>query len=103
MRREGRIEIGPWGGHSKSGRQHQAFLVTTEGERLRLRRHDGPSMRDEVLEAMEGKEVVVEGLLRDRLFIAKTLHVSPAGATAPDSGIAPSTSGRKARRKPGRP
>ena len=77
MRREGRVEIGPWGGHSKSGRQHQEFLVTAEGERLRLRRYDGPSMRDEVLEAMEGKEVVVEGMLRDELFIAKAVHVAP--------------------------
>jgi hypothetical protein len=78
MRREGRVEIGPWGGQSKSGRQHQAFLVTAEGERLRLRRYDGPSMRDELLEAMEGKVVVVEGILRDELFIAKVLQVSPA-------------------------
>ena len=80
MRRQGRIEIGPWGGHSKSRRQHQAFLVTAEGDRLRLRRYDGPSMRDEVLEAMEGKEVVVEGMLRDELFIAKALRVVPADA-----------------------
>lgn len=77
VRRQGRVEIGPWGGHSKSGRQHQAFLVTAEGERLRLRRYDGPSMRDEVLEAMEGKEVVVEGMQRDELFIAKAVHVAP--------------------------
>ena len=68
MRRQGRIQIGPYGGDSKSGRQHQVFLVTAEGERLRLRRYDGPSMRDEVLEAMEGKEVIVEGLVRDELF-----------------------------------
>ena len=73
MRREGRIEIGAWGGQSKSGRQHQAFLVTADGERLRLRRYDGPSMRDEVLEAMAGQEVIVEGMLRDELFIAQSL------------------------------
>jgi hypothetical protein len=73
MRREGRIEIGPWGGESKSGRQHQAFLVTAEGERLRLRRYDGPSMRDDVLEAMAGQDVIVEGMLRDKLFIARSV------------------------------
>lgn len=100
MRRQGRVEIGAWGGQSKSGRQHQVFLVTVEGERLRLRRYDGPSMRDEVLEAMEGKEVIVEGLLRHELFIAKALRVAPTNATAPDSGTAPSASGGRARRKP---
>ena|SRR5215475_7317082 len=99
MRRQGRVEIGPWGGRSKSGRQHQAFLVTAEGERLRLRRYDGPSMRDAVLEAMEGKEIVVEGLLRDELFIAKALRAAPAASKAPDSGTAPSASGGRARRK----
>jgi hypothetical protein len=79
MRRQGRIEVGPWGGQSKSGRQHQVFLVTDSGERLRLRRYDGPSMRDEVLEAMSGQDVVVEGIERDRLFIATTVRVAPAG------------------------
>jgi hypothetical protein len=98
MRRRGRVEIGPWGGHSKSGRQHQAFLVTAEGKRLRLRRYDGPSMRDEVLEAMEGKDVVVEGLLRDELFIARVLRVAPA-ESKPDSGRGPSALGGKARRR----
>jgi hypothetical protein len=83
MRRQGRVEIGAWGGHSKSARQHQAFLVTPEGERLRLRRYDGPSMRDEVLEAMDGQDVVVEGMLRDELFIAKTLRVMPKPTTRP--------------------
>jgi hypothetical protein len=77
VRRQGRIEIGPWGGQSKSRRQHQAFLVTSEGERLRLRRYDGPSMRDETLEAMAGQEVIVDGLQRDELFIAKALRVAP--------------------------
>jgi len=77
VRRRGRIEIGPWGGQSKSRRQHQAFLVTPEGERLRLRRHNGPSMRDETLEAMAGQEVIADGLQRDELFIAKALRVAP--------------------------
>jgi hypothetical protein len=73
----GRIEIGPWGGASKSRRQYQAFLLTDEGERLRLRRYDGPSMRDEKLEAMAGQEVIVDGLQRDELFIAKAVRVAP--------------------------
>jgi hypothetical protein len=67
---EGRIEIGPYGGTSKSARKHQAFLVTPDGERLLLRRYDGPSMRDETLEALEGQTVVAEGQRRDDLFIA---------------------------------
>lgn len=73
MRVQGRIEIGPFGGESKSARRHQAFLVTADGRRLLLRRYDGPSMRDESLEAMAGQEVVAEGLLREDLLIAKTI------------------------------
>jgi hypothetical protein len=95
MRVQGRIEIGPYGGTSKSARQHQAFLVTPDGERLQLRRYDGPPMRDAVLEGMAGQEVVADGLRRDRLFIAKAL----APATAPASGTAPSASGGRAKRK----
>jgi hypothetical protein len=73
MRIEGRIEIGPYGADSKSARKHQAFLVTADGERLLLRRYDGPAMRDEALEALDGQDVVVDGLMRDGLFIAKAL------------------------------
>lgn len=78
MRLQGRIEIGPFGGTSKSARRHQAFLVTPDGERLQLRRYDGPSMRDAVLEAMAGQDVVADGLRRDGLFIARTLTPAPA-------------------------
>lgn len=99
MRVQGRIEIGPFGGVSKSARQYQAFLVTTDGERLQLRRYDGPSMRDAVLEALDGQEVVADGLRRDRLFIAKTLALAGPPSTAPSSGTAPSASGRRAKRK----
>lgn len=98
MRVHGRVEIGPYARGSKSARQHQAFLVTDDGERLLLRRYDGPSMRDEVLEAMAGQAVVADGLLRDRVFIAKTLQ--PAGdPTAPESETPPSTSGGRAKRR----
>lgn len=99
MRLRGRIEIGPFGGTSKSARQHQAFLVTADGERLQLRRYDGPSMRDVVLEDMAGQEVVVDGLRRDRLFIAKVLEPAGPPATAPSSGTAPSASAGRAKRK----
>ena len=99
MRVQGRIEIGPYGGVSKSARQHQAFLVTTGGERLQLRRYDGPSMRDPVLEGMAGQDVVADGLRRDRLFIAKALAPAGSPATAPSSGTAPSASGGRAKRK----
>ena len=73
MRIAGRVEIGPYGGTSKSARKHQAFLVTAAGERLLLRRYDGPAMRDEQLEALDGCDVVADGLRRDDLFIAKSL------------------------------
>lgn len=99
MRLQGRIEIGPFGGTSKSARQHQAFLVTADGERLQLRRYDGPPMRDAVLEDMAGQEVVVDGLRRDRLFIAKVLAPAGPPSTAPSSGTAPSASGGRAKRK----
>ena len=61
-----------------------------------LRRYDGPSMRDEVLEAMAGQTVVADGLLRDRLFIARSLKPD---AKAPESGTPPSTSGGRAKRR----
>lgn len=77
MRVTGRVEIGPYGADSKSARKHQVFLVTADGERLLLRRYDGPSMRDEVLEDLAGQEVVADGLLRDRLFIAKSVRRAP--------------------------
>lgn len=80
MRIAGRVEIGPYGGASKSARRHQAFLVTAEGERLLLRRYDGPAMRDEALEALEGQDVVAEGLRRDDLFIARSLTVARESA-----------------------
>jgi hypothetical protein len=103
MRVHGRIEIGPFAGGSKSARQHQAFLVTTDGERLLLRRYDGPAMRDPVLEAMDGKEVVADGMQRDRVFLAKTLQPAPTATapdpTAPDQETAPATSRGKAKRR----
>jgi hypothetical protein len=76
MRIEGRVDIGPYGADSKSARQHQAFLVTDDGERLMLRRYDGPTMRDELLESMKGQRVVAEGMRRGDLFIATELTAS---------------------------
>jgi hypothetical protein len=99
MRVHGRIEIGPFGGVSKSARQHQAFLVTSDGERLQLRRHDGPSMRDPVLEGMAGQNVVADGQRRDRLFIATSLEPAGPTSTAPSSGTAPSASGGRQKRR----
>jgi hypothetical protein len=74
MRIHGRIEIGPFGGESKSARRHQAFLVTADGERLQQRRYDGPAMRDAVLEDLAGQDVVAEGQRRAGLFIATSLQ-----------------------------
>lgn len=99
VRIEGTIEIGPYGADSKSARAHQAFLVTADGERLRLRRYDGPSMRDETLEALAGRRVVAVGLKRARLFIAKSLEVDAEGVKEGGSGRAPSTSRGTSRRR----
>ena len=77
----GRIEIGPYATGSKSARATQAFLVTVDGARLELRRYDGPSMRDDHLIAMEGQQVEAEGLLRDQLFIARSLRCMETDAT----------------------
>lgn len=99
MRLVGRVEIHPYAGDSKSARPHQAFLVTADGERLLLRRYDGPPMRDEVLEAMDGTDVEADGLRRDTLFIAKALRPARVDVTAPVSETGPSASGGKARRK----
>jgi hypothetical protein len=77
VRLEGRVEISPYGTGSKSARSHQAFLVTADGERLLLRRLDGPPLRDTSLEALNGEEVVCEGQRRDRLFIASHIERRP--------------------------
>lgn len=94
------MEVHPYGADSKSARKHQAFLVTATGERLLLRRHDGPPMRDAALEAMNGVDVVAEGQRRDRLFVATHVRAAPADLKVPGSEKAPSASGRRARRKP---
>ena len=99
MRLHGRIEIAAYGADSKSARKHQAFLVTADGDRLLLRRYDGPSMRDAVLEAMAGTDVEADGMLRDRLFIAKSLRPISAGLKAPDSETGPSALRGKSRRR----
>jgi hypothetical protein len=70
---EGRIELGPYATGSKSARSAQPFLVTADGERLLLRRYDGPPRGDETLEALAGETVIAEGLRRGHLFIAKSL------------------------------
>jgi hypothetical protein len=77
---EGRVEIAPYAAGSKSARQHQPFLVTATGERLMLRRYDGPPMRDSVLEKMDGKDVIAEGERRDNLFIAWEIRAAKAPA-----------------------
>jgi hypothetical protein len=77
----GRITIGPYATGSKSARDTQAFLVTEDGARLELRRYDGPSMRDDHLIAMDGQEVEAEGLLRDQLFIARSLRCMHTAVT----------------------
>ena len=98
MRMRGRIEIGAYGADSKSARQHQAFLVRDTGERLLLRRYDGPAMRDQSLEAMAGQQVQAEGLLREHWFLAKSIQ-PVAELKAPGPGKASSTASRKPKRK----
>ena len=100
MKLAGRVEIAPYGADSKSARKHQAFLVTPGGERLRLRRYDGPPMRDTTLEAMDGQDVVAEGQRREQLFIATDVQAAKSSATRPASETAPSASGKTVRRKP---
>jgi hypothetical protein len=99
MRLLGRIEIAAYGARSKSARKYQAFLVTLDGDRLLLRRYDGPSMRDAVLEAMAGSDVEADGMLRDRLFVAKRLRLRRETLKARDGEKAPSASGGKSRRR----
>ena len=100
MKLEGRVEVGAYGADSKSARKHQTFLVTPSGERLLLRRYDGPPMRDTALEAMDGQDVVAEGQRREQLFIATDVQAAKSAATTPASETAPSASGKSARRKP---
>ena len=63
--------------------------MTDDGERLQLRRYDGPSMRDEVLESMAGQDVVVDGLRRDRLVIAKAIAPAPRDSVPPEGAAEP--------------
>ena len=95
---EGRIEIGPYATGSKSARKHQAFLVTSGGERLVLRRYDGPPMRDEVLEELSGQDVVADGMQRGSLFIATALRAAD-DAKAPSRETPPSAPPGRAPRK----
>lgn len=100
MQLEGRVEVGPYGAGSKSARSHQAFLVTADGERMLLRRLHGPPMRDGELETLDGKDVVVDGQRRDRMFLATSVHVAPPAikAPAPESApLAPRGKGRQTR------
>ena len=95
---EGRIEIGPYAPGSKSARKHQVFLVTSDGERLILRRYDGPPMRDEVLEELSGHDVVADGTQRGGLFIATALRAADR-PTAPSRETPLSAPPGKAPRK----
>lgn len=73
MKQLGTIEVGPFALGSRSGRSKQVFLVTPEGRRLLLRRYEGPSLGDRVLEKMAGDVVAAEGIQRGDLFIATSL------------------------------
>ncbi len=104
MRLVGRIEIGAFGADSKSARKHQAFLVCDSGERMLLRRYDGPAMRDKVLEAMAGQRVEAEGLVREHLLLAKSLKRAKSlkkvsSVIAPAPGKALSAASRKPKQK----
>jgi hypothetical protein len=74
------VRIGPYGGTSKSARQHQAFLETEGGERYLLRLAGGNPLRDARLEALDGRLVQATGELRETIFLAE--RVEAAGATA---------------------
>jgi hypothetical protein len=99
VRLEGQVEVRPYAVGSKSERQHQVFLVTPTGERLLLRRYDGPPMRDTVLEALAGQSVVAVGERHDRLFIATDVRPATPAVKARGSEKAASTSGGKPSRK----
>ncbi len=58
-----RVSIG-----SKS--EHEAMvLVTPEGAEYRLRRQEGNAFRDPELDALEGRRIECEGIVRDGLVI----------------------------------
>ena len=73
MRVAGRVVIGAYGGASKSGRRHQAFLEGDDGARYRLRRVGGHPMRDPELESLDGTRVRAEGKLHGALLIASRI------------------------------
>jgi hypothetical protein len=50
--------------------EHDALvLVTPEGQEYKLRRQEGNPFRDPELDALEGKRIECEGIVRDGQFI----------------------------------
>jgi hypothetical protein len=71
----GTVESGPFGTGSKSERE--AIWLQTAGERLVLRRKDGPSYGDTALEPYVGKRVRCDGFVVGYLLLAERIEVVP--------------------------
>lgn len=56
--------------------EHDALvLVTAEGDEYKLRRQEGNPFRDPELDALEGKQVECEGIVRDGQLIMTSWSV----------------------------
>lgn len=71
----GTVTRGPFGTGSKSARA--AIWLETTGERLVLRRKDGPTYGDKALEPYVGKRVSCDGFVVGYLLLAERIEVAP--------------------------
>lgn len=71
----GRVCHGTYGSGSKS--EHQAVFIETEGQRLLLRRKQGPPMGDDELLQYLGHEVECDGHLLGSTLLADRIRRLP--------------------------
>jgi hypothetical protein len=71
----GTVVRGPFGAGSKS--EHEAIWLETGGRRLVLRRKDGPSFGDHVLEKYVGKRVKCDGFVVGHSLLAERIEILP--------------------------
>ena len=69
----GRVVVGDFGAGSKSARP--AVWIETSGERLVLRRKEGPSFGDRQLDKYVGKRVKCDGFITGYTLLAEKIEI----------------------------
>lgn len=70
---EGRVVVGEFGAGSKSARQ--AVWIETSGQRLVLRRKEGPTYGDRQLGKYVGKRVKCDGFITGYMLLAEKIEI----------------------------